>query len=404
MRAGGRNLAVGLMSGTSADGIDAALVEFREDGEGSCALHLVRHLHRPFAPAERERILALCTPRARLVDAAAMHVRLGRLFGEAAADVMREAGVGPDEVAVVGSHGQSVAHYPHGLPQAGGPGFTVQIGDPATVAAVCGVPVVSDFRAHDVALGGEGAPLVPAFDRAVFASPHEDRVLLNIGGIANITVLRAKAPAEAVVAFDTGPGNMLLDAAAWELSGGREAFDRDGAWAARGRPHDALLARWRRHPYYALPPPKSTGREAFGRAYARRLLGQARRAGVGAEDVMATLTALVADTIADGVRRAAPGPVALIAAGGGVRNRTLMDALAARLTLVRPWQRTDDYGVPAQAKEAMAFAFLAWQFVHGRATNLTSVTGARAAVPLGSWTPARAWAEGDPWTGEEGRA
>lgn len=388
-------LALGLMSGTSVDGVDAALIEVRENGTVTPALRLVAFRFEPFEAALRERILALCEPGATVLEAGAMHVALGRRFGHVARTLLEEAGVAPARVRVVGSHGQTIAHLPFGVEGHRAAPFTLQIGDPASIAEATGVPVVSDFRAHDLALGGEGAPLVPYFDHALFAHAGESRVLLNLGGIANLTVLAAGAPAAATVAFDTGPANMVLDEAAARLSGGRLAMDRDGAWAAAGTVEADLLARWLEHPYFARPWPKSTGREEFGRAYSAARVAEAERAGARAEDILATLTALVAESVARAAVAAVPGPFALIASGGGVHNRSLMAALEARLPLLRPWQGSDAYGVPTDAKEAMAFAYLAWQFCEGRPTNLPSVTGARAAVPLGVWTPAA----GRPWPG-----
>ncbi len=378
------------MSGTSADGIDAALVEISEDGTEFPRARLVDFRYEPFEPALRERLLTLCEPTAGLVEAGSAHALLGRRFGRAAAALMAAAGVAPEAVRVIGSHGQTVAHYPAGAEGDGDGPFTIQLGEPALIAEIAGVPVVSDFRAHDLALGGEGAPLVPYFDYALWRSADETRVLLNLGGIANITVLAAGRGAEGAVAFDTGPANMVLDSAAQILSGGRLARDEDGAWAARGRVRPELLERWLGHPYFARPWPKSTGRELFGHHYTRARLAEAQAAGADEADAMATLTALVARSVARAASAAAGGPLALIAAGGGVHNRALMARLAADLPLVRPWQTSDAYGVPADAKEAMAFAYLAWQFCAGRTTSLPSVTGARRAAALGVWTPASA--------------
>lgn len=380
------------MSGTSADGVDAALVEIAEGASDRPSIRLVRFRYEPFAPALRRRLFALFDPAVSLLETAAMHVLLGRRFGQTAAALLREAGVAPAAVRVIGSHGQTVAHYPAGGPDGGGIPFTVQIGDPASIAEAAGVAVVSDFRSRDLALGGQGAPLVPYFDHALWHSADETRVLLNLGGVANLTVLRAGTGAEAVLAFDTGPGNMVLDAAASLLSRGALDRDEDGAWAARGRVRAELLARWLAHPYLARPAPKSTGRELFGRDYTAARVAEGRALGAPPEDIMATLTALVADSVAEAARAAVGGPFALIAAGGGVHNRTLMDRLAAGLELVRPWRTTDADGVPADAKEAMAFAYLAWQFCQGRPTSLASVTGARRSAPLGVWTPAGAGA------------
>ncbi len=376
------------MSGTSGDGIDAALVEIGEEPEGNRPKVRLRHFrYEPYRSSEREAIVHLNDPDTPLTEIAAWHAFLGERFGKAVRNLLEEAGVDPRAVAVVGSHGQSVAHHPEGTEHAGGLPFTVQIGDPARIAVQSGIGVVSDFRARDVALGGQGAPLVPYFDHAVFSDDRETRVLLNIGGIANITVLPAGGTIEEVRAFDTGPGNMVLDRACQEVTGGARTFDSDGDMARAGRVNDALVGRWLMHPFFRLPPPKSTGREAFGQAYTLERIEEARELGLGPEDTMATLTALVARSIGDGIRSVTPGPVALLVAGGGIHNRALMDGVGERLNLVRPWERTDAYGIPADAKEAVAFAYFAWQFLKGRPTNVPSATGAREAALLGHWTP-----------------
>lgn len=381
-------LAIGLMSGTSGDGIDAALVEITERPESDFPAVQLRHFrYEPYTEAERRAIVALNDPGTAHLPVAAWHATLGERFGLAASALMREAHVRPEEVAVIGSHGQSVAHHPRGTALAGRYGFTVQIGDPARIAARAGVAVVSDFRARDVALGGEGAPLVPYFDAVVFGDPTETRVLLNIGGIANLTLLPRGQDLRGIRAFDTGPGNMVLDAAIQTLTGGSRAFDDEGRMARKGTVSATLLHRWRQHPYFTAPPPKSTGREDFGKAYTEARIHEAQALGLGPEDVLATLVELVAQTIIDAVRTVTTEPVALIAAGGGVHHRVLMDRIRQGLSLRRPWETADAYGIPADAKEAIAFAYLAWQFLKGRATNVPSVTGAREPAMLGNWSP-----------------
>lgn len=370
------------MSGTSADGVDAAVVELIE---GSGSLPQVRLLggeFTPFEPEFRARILEATRPDVPLSELGPLDRELGERFALAALSAMKRAGLVPERVRVVGSHGQTVAHYPNG-PY----GYTVQIGSPAVIAARTGIDVVSDFRMMDVALGGQGAPLVPYVDYALLSSDTEHRVVLNIGGIANVTVLRARGAAQEVLGFDTGPGNMVIDAAVDILSGGREVMDRDGDWAARGRVDEDLLQDWLKHPYFALNPPKSAGREQFGRSYVIERL----RDGTGREpaDILRTLTALVAESIARGIRRVMDAPHALIASGGGASNPTLMYDLSQRLSLLRPWETSAAYGIPADLKEAVAFAYLAHQLVMRRPTSLPGATGAHGVHLQGTITPAR---------------
>lgn len=381
-------LAVGLMSGTSGDGIDAAVVEIRErPGSEFPGVRLRHFRYEPYTATEREAIVALNDPGTAHLAVAAWHAVLGERLGLAVRTLLEDAHVRPDDVTVVGSHGQSVAHHPGGTGLSGGLGFTVQIGDPARIAARSGVAVVSDFRSRDVALGGQGAPLVPYFDHALFADEGETRVLLNIGGIANVTVLPAGQGLPGLRAFDTGPGNMVLDAAIGALTAGAQGFDDGGRMAGRGQVSAGLLQRWRAHPFFAVAPPKSTGREDFGRAYTEARIREAQAVGLAPEDILATLVELVATTICDAVRSVTNDPVALIAAGGGVHHRVLMDRIRANLALLRPWETTAAYGIPADAKEAIAFAYLAWQFVKDRATNVPAATGAREGAVLGQWTP-----------------
>lgn len=380
--------AIGLMSGTSADGIDAALVHIEEkDGSEWPTIHLKHTIFVPFASNQRQRILDLCTPNAPLFKVGKLHAELGQWFGQACQRLLDEAEVAPNDVAVIGSHGQTIAHYPSRDGQT--LGFTIQIGDPAIIAAMTGIGVVSQFRNMDMAVGGQGAPLVPYFDYALLRSPNEDRVLLNVGGVANITVIPQSCAIEDVLGFDTGPGNMVLDGLVELISQGALHYDQDGQIAARGGVDTELLTDWLSHPYLSLLPPKSTGREEFGREYCTALYQQMQVRRLSPEDMLRTATAFVAHTIAQGIHLVQNRPFALIAAGGGARNPVLMQELTTRLTLLRPWETTSQHQIPGDAKEAMAFAYLAWQFTQGRATNLPRVTGARRTVLQGQWSPAR---------------
>lgn len=384
LRRPGPRVVVGLMSGTSLDGIDAAVV--RLDGHGpTVRAETLAFVTEPYDDVLRDAIRAcaeVATSDVRLVSQ--LHVRLGHRFADAARRALDAAGVAvPD---LVGSHGQTVHHVPVAGDCAGVPTrSTLQIGCPAVIATRLGAPVVSDFRAADVALGGQGAPLAPYLDAALFGSPDETRVLLNLGGIANLTVLPAGsgspdggAPA---LAFDTGPANIVADALALRLTG--RPVDLDGALAAAGTPDEALLARLLADPFFAEAPPKSTGREHFGAAYVERLVAEGP---AHPEDLLSTAVALTARSVADAVRRfARPAPDRVIASGGGVRNPTLMRMLARALAPV-PLETTAAYGLDPDAKEAVLFALLAQEWAGGIRTGLPAVTGASRPAFQGSLT------------------
>ena len=360
-------LFIGALSGTSIDGIDVALVRFAPQPV-LVATHGVAY------PAElRRELLALCAPGENEIDRLGRaDVAVGREFAAAVQAMLAQAGVAPGEVCAIGSHGQTIRHRPNFAPP-----FTLQIGDPNVIAANTGIPVVADFRRKDLALGGQGAPLVPAFHEAVFRQSGTDRVVVNIGGIANLTVLPGDA-AQPIAGFDTGPGNTLLDA--WSRHALNEPMDRGGAFAARGRVEPELLAAFLADPYFQKNPPKSTGPEYFSPQWLDRHLAGGS---LGAADVQATLVALTARTIAGGVRQF-PGlnrPQVFVC-GGGARNPVLMRALADELpdSAVAP---TDTLGVAADWVEAMAFAWLVRQRWHGMPGNIPGVTGATRAAVLG---------------------
>lgn len=367
---------IGLLSGTSMDGIDAALVRFQPT-PAVVETHFVA-----FPEALRQEMLALCVPGPGEIDRLGrVDVALGRLFAEAANALMVKAGIAPTQVRAIGSHGQTIRHRP-GFD----PAFTLQIGDPNVIAALTGVPVAADFRRKDMALGGQGAPLVPAFHDAIFRQPGRDRVVINIGGIANITVLPA-APTAPVLGFDTGPGNTLLDAWCRRVKG--EPMDRGGRFAASGHVVAGLLRAMLAEPYFAKLPPKSTGPEQFSMAWLDGVLGRWAAFGQPSEaDVQATLLALTARSIADAIRRLGLTAPDLFVCGGGAHNVALMIALQAELpdsTL----ERTDALGVASDWVEAMAFAWLAQERVYERPANCPVVTGAsRRAVLGGLFLPA----------------
>jgi len=365
-------LVVGLLSGTSADGTDAALCEIAGSGE-STRLRVLSFVITPFARALRERIFGLA--QADTTELADLDVLLGEAFADAANEACRAAGVDPGRVDLVGSHGQTAVHRPR---SAGRIGATLQIGEAAVIAERTGCPVVSDFRVRDVAAGGEGAPLVPLVDHILFRAPGRRRALQNIGGIANVTLVCERL--EDLIAFDNAPGNMALDAVARAASGGEEAFDVDGRRAARGAIDRELLAELNRHPYLALPPPKSTGRELFGREFVYPLL--ARFEG-RTDDLLATLTLFTAEAIARSYRdsfRVPPDEVYV--SGGGAFNPTLMRHLGELLDPI-PVATTAALGVDPKAKEAIAFAVLANETLFGRPGNVPGVTGAAGPRVLG---------------------
>lgn len=357
-------LYLGLISGTSVDGIDAALVRFEP------ATHVIAAHTTPWPDALRRRILALAEDTAAIsLDALGeLDARIGDAFGAAANDLLRINGVAPDAVRAIGSHGQTVCHRPQATPP-----FTLQLGDPARIAEATGIDVVADFRRADVAAGGQGAPLVPAFHRALFGRTDTTRVILNLGGIANVTLLAADG---AVTGFDTGPANGLLDA--WANCHLDAPFDAGGEWAAQGHVDDALLARLLADPYFALPSPKSTGREVFNLDWLRHHGVD----GLGAADVQATLVALTARSVAGAVRDSAPDAKEVLVAGGGVHNPVLMAALQAALQPMRVFG-TAAVDVDPDFIEATAFAWLARQRLLGLPGNLPVVTGARGSRVLG---------------------
>ncbi len=380
-------LYLGLISGTSADGIDAALVRFDSDAaDARCEL-----LHgRTFAwdDALRARLVELGQggDLDSLDELGTLDVRIAEAFADAALALLHEAGVAPAQVRALGSHGQTLRHRPHGADGDGRFPFTLQLGDGNVIAERTGIATVADFRRRDVAAGGHGAPLLPALHAALLSSKDEDRAVLNLGGIANLTLLPKQgdpgsSPGQGVRGFDTGPANALLDA--WCARHTGQAFDANGNFAASGTIDAALLARLLDEPWFALAPPKSTGREQFHLDWlAPRLAGNENAA-----NVQATLLELSATTVADALRAAQPATQRLLVCGGGVHNPRLLERLAARLPGVAV-ESTAAHGVDPDFVEAMGFAWLARQTLLGRPGNLPAVTGARGARVLGAIYPA----------------
>lgn len=382
-------LAAGLMAGTSLDGVDAALVRFSGSAEHPKA-RLLRFVTVPYPPALRERLLAVAGGQpVTSGELSALNVRVGEAFARAALRVCREAGVPPVRLSVIGSHGQTVFHQ--GRSTAGAPPSTLQIGEPAVIAEATSAPVVANFRSADIAAGGEGAPLVPMVDYLLFGHTRLGSVALNIGGIANVTVIPAGARPEQVFGFDTGPGNMVMDALVRAFTEGRERYDAGGRRAARGRMIEPLLARALQSPFFERRPPKSAGREEFGNDFVDRYFLSSRSAG-HPEDLLRTAAELTARSIAAALDRfvfprvGAGGRLRrLVISGGGAHNRLLVERLSMLLPALRV-QPSDDYGWPVDAKEAMAFALLADRTLHGLPGNLPGVTGARRQLVLGTLT------------------
>ncbi|MEP6549079.1 MAG: anhydro-N-acetylmuramic acid kinase [Gammaproteobacteria bacterium] len=356
---------LGLMSGTSMDAIDAVLVDF-----DASPLRIIAASATAFDPHLKNRIAAVLdsADSVALDELGQIDVELGRAFAETALALLRDAGINAGCVTAIGSHGQTLRHRPD-LPTP----FTWQIGDPNSLTEMTGITVVADFRRRDVAAGGQGAPLLPVFHDQVFRSKDEDRVIANLGGIANITILKRDTT---VTGFDTGPANRLLDA--WiSLHQGKD-FDAEGAWASTGRCDDTLLAELLVEPYLNLPPPKSTGRELFNLPWLRTKLGHSSRR---PEDVQATLQQFTAATVAAAVSRYAPG-AALYLCGGGAHNAAMRHAIA-RLVAPSPVDTTRTLGLDPDYVEAVAFAWFARRTLEGLTSSAASVTGARGARILG---------------------
>lgn len=398
--AGEDALCVGLMAGTSLDGIDAALVRISGHAR-QASIDLLAFATTPYPEAVRTELLALYEDQTdALARLSSLNVVIGEHFADATLAICAEAGIDPSTLEVIGSHGQTVWHQP--LPDPALPlstTSTIQIGESSVIAARTGAPVMDDFRVGDIALGGQGAPLAPYFDWAIFSDPTRNRAVQNIGGIGNITWLPAVGTVDDVIAFDTGPGNMLIDGVVARLTNGAQTYDRDGMLAAGGSLIPGMLDHLLEDGYLQMPPPKSTGREYYGAAMVSDLIANAGLvpgALVGedvddetwqlARNLIATVTAFTAHSIADACRRWLPAiPDDLLVNGGGCRNPELMRLIAETLpgTTVRA---TDAVGIDGDAKEAMLFALLAHDAFAGLPTNIPRATGAIRAVPLGKLT------------------
>jgi anhydro-N-acetylmuramic acid kinase len=378
-------LVAGVMSGTSADGVDVALVRIAPTARMPKITLLSHHSGAYPAALRRAVLAAMNAGQISTAELARLNWRLGVVYADAVRDALRKH---PIKLDLIGCHGQTIYHQAKAAAYAGKQiACTWQIGEPAPIAHEIGVPVVSNFRPADMAAGGQGAPLVPLLDFALFAHAKRARVLQNIGGIGNLTAIPAGAGADKLIAFDTGPGNMVIDALMAKLF--EKNFDRDGRIAARGRVLDSVVKAALHEPYFRKSPPKSAGREQFGAAFTTNFLQVCKKAGGSAEDAITSATALTANSIALAYDRFVQPlitntPVDFIVSGGGSRNRTLMAMLQQRLeprgcTVIS----SDSAGVPSQAKEAVAFALLAWQTWHGMPGNVPTATGASRPAILG---------------------
>lgn len=370
-------LYIGLMSGTSLDGVDGVLASFADDGALRATL---ASAYIPFSDSLRADLMALQTSGPDEIHREALAAnQLAERFAECVASLLQQANMSPAHITAIGVHGQTVRHRPES-------GYTRQINQPAMLAELTGIDVVADFRSRDIAAGGQGAPLVPAFHHAVFGDREEDRVVVNIGGIANISVLPRRL-SETVTGFDTGPGNVLLDA--WINQHNGQAYDANGDWAKSGKVNGALLAALRDEPFFAAPPPKSTGRDLFHPAWLAQKLENFP--GIASADVQATLTVLSATSIADAIKQYAPNARAIYVCGGGAYNTYLITLIHFALRLHQPEIKIDStaaLGIAPNHIEALAFAWLAQRFNAREPGNVPRVTGAKGLRVLGALYPA----------------
>ncbi len=372
-------LAVGLMSGTSLDGIDAALVEITGVNE-TTRLELLKFNSYPFTEAVKERIkAALSVATSNVEEICSLNFELGRYFGEAVVKICQEDGINSEELGFVASHGQTIYH----LPRPNNPELvpsTLQIGESAMISEIAKTDVVSDFRYRDMAVGGQGAPIVPYSEYILYRSQKSTRILQNIGGIGNATVIPRNGQLEQLTAFDTGPGNMIIDELCRRFYG--QEYDRDGAHGANGQVDQKVLAKLLQHSYFAKPFPKTTGREEFGTEYVTKILSKYQLA---PDDWIATATALTAETIAQAVRQFADGQTELIVGGGGSYNPTLVKMIKMALPNINVMIQ-EDLGYSSDAKEAIAMTILGNQTLQRQPSNVPSATGASKPVILGKVT------------------
>jgi anhydro-N-acetylmuramic acid kinase len=387
-------LALGLMSGTSADGIDVALARI-SGAPPQLNARLLEHTSFNFPPALRKEILRVAEQQPISAgELSQLNFRLGRIYADAVLAACKGFKVAPKRIDLIGNHGQTIFHQGQPVSYFGhSTASTLQIGDGSVIAVRTGITTVSDFRPADMALGGQGAPLVPFADYALYRHPKLGRVSLNIGGIANVTVIPAGASLDQVFAFDTGPGNMLIDALVQQFTRGRQRFDKDARLAQSGRSIPALLDELMKDSYLKLPPPKSTGREYYGRSYVEKIIRLGRKHRAKPADLIRAATIFTALSVVDALHRFVLRKhkiPQLIVSGGGARNPLILAQLSAALPGVEVLPSAD-FGIPEDAKEAFAFALLAYETFHKRPANLPSATGARGPAILGkiSYAPPR---------------
>jgi len=385
-----RKRVLGIMSGTSADGVCAASVMLEGAGlETRATMEAFRIF--PYSPTVRERLLSLTAPQGSAADVCLMNFVIGELYAEAAFALLHELGIDRRDVDLIGMDGHTIQRVlPPVTVDTVTTGSTLQVGEPAVVAERTGITTVSHFRTRDVAVGGEGAPISSYVDFLLFRHAELTRVVLNIGGIAAMTVVPAGRGVADVYAVTGGPGNMVIDGAVRRLTHGRQECDLGGAWASRGVIHRGLLDELMGHPFFSRTPPKSAGRELFGAHYLEALMRRRQELGVGDDDLVATITALTAEGVADQLDRFVrpTHPIdEIVVGGGGVHNRTLLEMLRARAGVVRP---LSDFGIDVDAKEPLMFAIFANEALHGICGNIPAATGASHAVVLGAITPGRA--------------
>jgi len=378
-------LAIGLISGTSMDGIDAALVQIKGRGE-STSIDLIHFAMLPYPDLLRDTLLALSQPGNGTVDhICQMNFIVGEYFADAALEICKQAGVDHRQIDFIGSHGQTVHHLPDPCYMFGKwSRSTLQIGDPSVIANRTGIATVANFRGADMAVNGQGAPLVPYFDYLLFQSTEKNRVVLNLGGIANYTILKKGGSKTEVIAYDTGPANMVIDALMKRLF--HLDYDEDGAVALRGIASEQVLDELKRHDYFSKTIPKSTGREEFGNTFVLKLLEHADKFGITADDIVATATELSAWAIADALKFSTVrlnDVDELIVSGGGVHNQAMMASLKRKFVNSQVLM-THEFGIPVDAKEAICFAVLANETISGNPSNLPAVTGANRSVILGT--------------------
>ncbi len=377
---------VGLMSGTSGDGVDAALVDITGRKRAIKAKTLAAHTL-PYPRSLQQRILSASVS-GTVAEICHLNALLGEWFANAALQVIRQAKVRPVDVALIGSHGQTVHHLPHGVhaPGVGAIRSTLQIAEPAVIAERTGITTIANFRPRDIAAGGQGAPLTPAVHALLLAHPRRARLVVNLGGISNVTYVPRKGDLEHVVAFDTGPANMVLDSLVARATGGRLLMDRDGKLAMKGSVDSRLLGKLLAHPYLSKRPPKSTGREEFGPALVDELLDRQRQQGLSFENLLATCSMWTAKAVGT-AKRWIDGEIdEVVVGGGGVRNRAIMSHLSAVFSPT-PVTTFDALGWDSKAFEAVAFALLAYLTATEQWGNLPAVTGAQHHVLLGTIVP-----------------